>query len=189
MEGQESSNPTQPSGLSPRLSQPTLSTEISVPGTSQSRQIPSKPGESICTYPIPIPPSKYSRALQLYTRYIYEDGLAQHHTFGPGPPPTTFGPFSNSVPVYPGSSRSSRSSQQHSPISTATYDSLTDISSVVSLTKDEPKPSGQDNDSSNLVYRPTRMRIRERLAPVATAKVALLRCLGSCSSCRSRRTL
>jgi hypothetical protein len=63
MEGQELSNPTQPLGLSPQLSQRTLSTNTSVPGISQAQQKPSGPGQSVCTYPIPIPPSRYSSEL------------------------------------------------------------------------------------------------------------------------------
>lgn len=137
-------------------------------------------------YPRPIPDDKKSKALQLYKQYKLEIKLSQqpqsaisnHHGFhlnvpGPLPPRST-----TSV----GSSRHHRALS----ISTSAYDANTDLSSVVSF-DDNESSRGRHDELMSFDGKKIRQRRRSKLNPTKRAKAALVRCLGSCLVCRSRR--
>lgn len=184
MDSQFSGNPSQPSpqarlNTNTQHAPPSLPVRTAVPSqhNSQHGQASSSSAQPTCTYPIPIPPSKYHKAVRLYTAYRYEEGLAQR-----GPP--------HSDPLLSPATAQSANSRYAPSISTSAYDALTDISSLVSFTEEEGTPSGPGNSSSELVAfdgRKVKRRIRKLLSPKAKAKAALIRCLGSCALCRSRR--
>jgi hypothetical protein len=168
-------------GLNSQPAQHALSIRTATPSTSQ-RGPPSSPAQPHPAYPISIPPSKFAKAVRLYTLFRYEEGLAQRH-----------GPAHADPLLSPATAQSvtSRSSRVYTPsVSTSAYDGLTDRSSLVSFTEEESAPLGQGNGSTELIaYNGTRIkpRVRKPLSPTAKAKAALIRCLGSCTSCRNRR--
>lgn len=169
-----------PSASSPKPAQPSLSIKSTV-ASSQRGRPPSSPTRPSCVYPIRIPPSKFSKAVKLYTKYVLAEGLAQRH--GPAAADPLLSPRT-------AQSATSRSTRMYTPsVSTSAYDAMTDISSVVSFTGEEGS-SGQGNGSPELIaYNGKRIkhRVRKPLSPTAKAKAALIRCLGSCASCRDRR--
>ena len=159
------------------------------PGPSMSLRIgnpTSTKGElSYCTYPIPIPKEKLSRAIDLFARYRYAKGLDQRSRDNK--------PTHADTLLNPGAAQSvtSRSSRVYTPsVSTSAYDGLTDISSLVSFTGEESILSGKGNGSTELIAyngKRVKQRVRKRLSPIAKAKAALIRHLGSCPTCHSRR--
>jgi hypothetical protein len=169
-----------PSASSPKPARPSLSIKSTV-ASGQRGPPPPSPTAPTCVYPIPIPPSKFPKALELYTQYVLAEGLAQRH-----------GPAAADPLLSPATAQSatSRSTRMYTPsVSTSTYDAMTDISSVLSFNGEEGS-SGQGNDSSELIaYTGERVkqRVRKPLSPTAKAKAALIRCLRSCASCRYRR--
>jgi len=75
-------------------------------------------------------------------------------------------------------------------IATSAYDAITDLSSVVSFEdEDEPTLAAVKNEGELRSFdgKKVKHRQRKRLSPVARAKAALVRHLGSCWVCRSRR--
>jgi hypothetical protein len=179
----------QPSGQS---SQPpvhnshhTLSIRTSTPTSTPRRPPSSSPSQPHCTYPIPIPGTKLQKAVDLYARFRYAEGLVQRSQEDE---PSHADPL-----LSPGAAPSvtSRSSRVDTPsVSTSAYDNLTDISSLVSFNEEEGTPSGKGNGSTELIAfdgKVVKHRVRRRLSPMAKAKAALIRYLGSCPHCRSRR--
>ncbi len=158
------------------------------PPSTQQPTPSSPPHQPYPNYPLPIPPDKQAKALQLYKRYKLENKLSQqpqsatsaHHGFllnvpGPAPPRST-----TSV----GSSRHHRALS----ISTSAYDAVTDLSSVVSFDDNEsPISRGRHDELTSFNGKKIKQRRRSKLNPTKRAKAALVRCLGSCWVCRSRR--
>jgi hypothetical protein len=137
-------------------------------------------------YPIPIPSDKQEKALQLYVRYKREVKLALE------PTSATNDSFRLMVPG-PTTARSVASKSTHSQratfISTSTYDGATDLSSAVSFDGNESSLSIEDQPGESISFsgEKVKQRARKRSNPTTGAKAALIRCLGSCSVCRSRR--
>ena len=162
-----------------RLTTPPIRT--TTPTNTQGGPSSSSASQPYCTYPIPIPPSKFAKAVELYTLFRYEEGLARRIGLAHADPLASPATAQSATPgrVY------------MSSVSTSAYDSLTDISSLVSFTEEESAPLGQGNGSTEPTgYNGTSIKHRARraaLSPTAKAEAALKRCLGSCTSCRSRR--
>jgi hypothetical protein len=138
------------------------------------------------SYPIPVSSEKFPKALKLYSKYYLEKGLAQQE------PRSAIEPNNRlSIPnMKRAHSLSSRgSSRVYTPsISDSAYDGMTE--SIVSFTGEESAGSATPNGSTELISftgERVRRRLRRPLSPVAKAKAALIRHLGSCSVCRSRR--
>jgi hypothetical protein len=131
-------------------------------------------------YPIPIPSDKREKALQLYVKYKREVELALEHTsFHPTSHITT-----KSVVTSTPACR-----QISTSISSSTSDGLTDLSSVISFDDRESSFSGKNllGDLISFDGKTVKRRARRGLNPTAKAKAALIRFLGSCWVCRSRR--
>lgn len=176
MDGKSSGHLSQPLGA-----QPSLSIRTAVPTTSQLGPPSSSSAPPNSAYPIPIPLSKLTKAVKLYTLYRYEEGLAQRH--GPAHADPLLSPAT-------AQSATSRSSRVYTPSASSAYDGFTDRSSLLSFTEEESGPSGQGNGTADLIAfngKRVKHRVRKPLSPIAKAKAALIRCLGSCASCRSRR--
>ncbi|CZR68388.1 uncharacterized protein PAC_18287 [Phialocephala subalpina] len=158
------------------------------PPAAQQPTPSSPPHQPYPNYPLPIPPDKHAKALQLYKQYKLEKQLSQqpqsatsnHHGFHlsvPGPAP-------------PRSTTSVASSRRHRAlsISTSNYDAVTDLSSVVSFDDNESLTSrGRPDELMSFDGKKIKQRRRSKLNPTKRAKAALVRCLGSCWVCRSRR--
>jgi hypothetical protein len=154
----------------------------------QAQQIHQAPSSSssqqpYLEYPIRIPPDKRPRALELYVNYKLEEMLAQNFT-------------ASDIDGYhlgvPGASTAHSVTSQGSskrrgaPSTVASQgDGLTDYSSVVSF--DQSPSSGKDKEFLSYDGKKVRTRTRKKLTPTARAKAALVRYLGSCPPCRSRR--
>ncbi|KAK0105856.1 hypothetical protein ONS95_004370 [Cadophora gregata] len=150
------------------------------------------PSQPYPHYPLPIPKDKEARALELYTQYcdaqlkekvetshIEPQSTASHrggyHLTVPGPP------TAHSVVSFTSSKYS---------LATSAYDGITDLSSVVSFDdEDEPTSAAVKAEGELMSFDGKRIkqRTRKKLSPVARAKAALVRHLGSCWVCRSRR--
>lgn len=182
MNGQPSGYNSQPSG---QPTQPALSIRTATPSGPPRGPSTSSPAQSQPTYPIPIPSAKLVKAIRLYTHYWLEEGLAQR--VQPSAP-THGDPLLSPATAY---SVTSRSSRVYAPsISTSAYEGMTDISSLVSFNEEENTPSGAGNSTTELIAfdgKRVKRRVRKPLSPIAKAKAALIRYLGSCSNCRSRR--
>jgi hypothetical protein len=134
-------------------------------------------------YPIRIPPDKQAKALDLYLKFKLEEVLAQsptashhdgYHLDVPGPS------TARSV-----SSRGS-SKRRGAPSTTASAcDGVTDYSSVVSF--DLSPSSAKPKEFVAYDGKKVKTRTRKKLDPTTRAKAALVRYLGSCPPCRSRR--
>jgi hypothetical protein len=148
---------------------------VQIPQTPLSSKMKPYP-----VYPTPIPSDKQEKALQLYVKYKREVELAFEHTsFHPTPPITTKSVVA-STPVC---------RQISTSISSSTYDGLTDLSSVISFDDRESSFSGKNllGDLISFDGKTTKQRVRKRLNPTEKAKAALIRYLGSCWVCRSRK--
>jgi hypothetical protein len=154
-------------------------------GTSSSPPQPPYP-----SYPLPIPPQKQAKARKLHQKYLMEVKLDQskrepqsatsHHD------PYLSVPGPRSVTSHTSSRRKRATS-----ISTSTYDAVTELSSVVSFDGDESPSSVKARVKGELMSfdgTPVKSpRIRRRLSSVKRAKAALVRHLGSCWVCHSRK--
>jgi len=120
------------------------------------------PQQSPSVYPIPIPPEKQERALELYNKYILAN-LAEH--IDSSPAATTYTTLQK--PSQDGGGPS-------------TKDSVIDDSSVVSF-------EFSANSNEFVSGKKPKVRTRKALSPPARAKAAIIRYLGSCTSCRNRR--
>jgi hypothetical protein len=180
--GQPSGHASQPPNPRSQPAQHALSIRTAMPSTAQ-RGPPSSPSpQPYPTYPIPIPAAKLNKALKLFNRYRLEEGLAQRVQ--------QHGPVLGDTLLSPAAAQSviSRSSRMYTPsVSTSTYE---DRSSLVSFTEEESSPPGTANGSTELTTydgKIVKPRTRKPLSTLARAKAALIRHLGSCSVCRSRR--
>lgn len=152
---------------------------------NQSSPPAQQPQQPYPTYPLPIPPEKFDRAVVLFGRLRLEEGLQQReqqrHSQSHLRPLQQHG-RSHSVASH-------TSSGQHSPSGvTSNFGATTE--SVVSFDGKASPSSATANASSGLVAYDgsvVRPRTRRALSPVAKAKAALIRHLGSCWVCRSRR--
>jgi hypothetical protein len=164
-------------------SQPSQLSQSSVPKTPTSpRPYP--------VHPILIPPEKLQKALKLYSTYRLAEALAQTQS----DPQSTTSYYDGSRLDVPGYAQSitSHTSSRHraASITTSTYDAVTDLSSVVSFDEDESPSSAKARAQGDLLSfdgKVVKQRARKRLSPTAKAKAALVRYLGSCWVCRSRR--
>ena len=159
-------------------------------GTPPALQQATPQPQSYPIYPLPIPREKEARALDLYIQYcdaqlkekvetseIELQSTASHrggyHLAVPGPP----------------TAHSVASSSKYS-FTTSAYDAPTDFSSVVSFDgEDEPTSAAGRMEGELISFDGNKVkpRRRKKLTPVARAKAALVRHLGSCWVCRSRR--
>jgi hypothetical protein len=166
-----------PPGQSVR--QPTQSS----PPSQQQQQQPPYPN-----YPIAIPPEKFDRAVTLFGKLRLAEGLAQRAQ----EPAPTYGGSRLDIPGRSGPP-SIASSGPHTPSATTSNyggGGTTDMSSVVSFEDNESPSSVTANASTELISydgRRVRHRTRRILSPTGKAKAALIRHLGSCWVCRSRR--
>jgi hypothetical protein len=134
-------------------------------------------------YPIRIPPDKQPKALDLYRKLKLQEMLAQsptasnhdgYHLDVPGPS------TAHSVTSHGSSKR------RGAPSTAASMcDAVTDYSSVVSF--DLSTTSAKPKEFVAYDGKKVKTRTRKKLDPTARAKAALVRYLGSCSPCRSRR--
>lgn len=185
MNDQPSGFISQPSSHNSQHTQPALSIRTATTSGALRGPPTSSPAQPHCTYPIPIQPTKLGKAIRLYTQYRYEEVLAQRvqpHGL------THADPLLSPATAH---SVTSRSSRVYTPsVSTSAYEGVTDISSLVSFNGEESVLSGQGNSSTELIAfdgKRVKRRVRKPLSPIAKAKAALIRYLGSCSNCRSRR--
>lgn len=170
------------------MSQPvqqTLSIRPAMQATAQQGSSPSPSPQPDPIYPLSIPDDKVAKAVKLYNRYRLEAGLAQRIL--------QHGPTQGDPLLSPAAAQSitSHSSRRYTPsISASTHEGFTDISSVVSFTGDESPPSGTGTAGIGLIAydgKKVKHRTRKPLSPMAKAKAALIRYLGSCSKCHNRR--
>ena len=135
-------------------------------------------------YPRPIPLEKRPKDSQLYRRYCLETALS-NSKIGEGrdnPSASTTAPSGESL----------ASSRGQNPLSVSTSRNVeeTDLTSVISFDNNESPPSAKAASKATFkafngkIVKP---RSRKKLSPTAKAKAALIRYLGSCSVCRSRR--
>ncbi|KAH8597445.1 hypothetical protein B0O99DRAFT_77128 [Bisporella sp. PMI_857] len=129
-------------------------------------------------YPVPIPSNKQNKELQLYINYKREVELELNTT-------STANDSFSSITTE---SILSKHCKTTTPISTSTYNGATDVYPVVSFDNSQSSLSTKNQLRELISYnkRNDKKRTR-RLSPEARAKAALIRCLGSCSICRSRR--
>src|ERR1700709_2514199 len=132
------------------------------------------------TYPIPIPPEKFDRAVTLFGRLRLAEGLAQRAQ----EPASTYDGSHLDIPGRSGPP-SIASSGPHTPSATTSNygGGTTDMSSVVSFEDNESPSSVTANASTELVSyngKRVKQRIRRVLSPTGKAKAALIRHLGSC---------
>jgi hypothetical protein len=153
--------------------QKALSIRTATPSTAQ-RGPPSSPSpQPYPTYPIRIPPAKLNKALKLYNRYRLEEGLAQRvQQHGPTLGDTILSPARTQ-------SVTSRSSRDYTP-SVSVFSFTEEETSLLGTANTSAEPTPYDGE----IVKP---RARKPLSPSARAKAALIRHLGSCSACRSRR--
>lgn len=111
-------------------------------------------------YPLPIPPEKIEKALVLYTLYLNQITM----NTAPGPAPSA------NVHI----SFSTRSEQRGTSISDA-ISAYSKLSSITTF----------DEGTGEMNRLP--VRVRRKLSPTVRAKAGLIRYLGSCAPCRSRR--
>ncbi|KAL5325154.1 hypothetical protein ACEPPN_006277 [Leptodophora sp. 'Broadleaf-Isolate-01'] len=169
-----------------------LSIRTATHTTPPAIQQATPPSQPYPIYPLPIPREKEARAVELYIQYcdaqlkekvetsqIEPQSAASHrggyHLTVPGPP------TAHSVASF-------TSSKYSLPVSA--YDANTDLSSVLSFEdEDEPTSAAVKNEGELMSFdgKKIKQRRRKRLSPVARAKAALVRHLGSCWVCRSRR--
>ncbi|KAG4430810.1 hypothetical protein IFR05_013709 [Cadophora sp. M221] len=120
-------------------------------------------------YPIPIQPEKRARAMKLYEQYLF----AKKEVF-----------LSASI-----TSRHSRSSsnkdQSYLPSNTGCATDFLLSNAFEGISFDEEIDERQSAEPTS--FRPPTLRTRKRLSPEARASAALVRYLGSCSTCRDRR--
>jgi len=145
-------------------------------GQTATQQTPSPPNQQrpYPVYPLPIAPEKFERAVILFEKYSLAEGLAQREPNRLEPPRRGERPQSVS---------SHGSSDQHTP-------STRNGGTVVSFGEGGSPSSAAANASSELTSydgRKVKTRTRRPLSPVARARAALIRHLGSCWVCRSRR--
>ncbi len=156
----------------------------------QSSSLPQLPYPK---YPLPIPPEKQAKARKLYKDYLFQELASKkleplsaisyrNESFlsVPGPP----------TPHSVTSHTSSRHKRAAS-VSTSTYDAATDFSSMVSFDGYESPSSskGKAKAEPKSIYsgQPVKQHTRSKLSSVKRAKAALMRHLGSCWVCRSRK--
>lgn len=143
----------------------------------------SSPPQPYLTYPLPIPLEKQAKARKLHHKYQLEVTLARSkvepqaaYLSVPGPP-------------TPHSVTSHASSRRNRGTSIST--SFTELSSVVSWDGDESPSSAKTKANGELIAFDGKAvktpRIRRRLSSVQRAKAALVRHLGSCRVCHSRK--
>jgi hypothetical protein len=179
-----------PSPPSDSPSRPSSQQHLSIRTTAMSPTHPSPPAQQqqqqtqpYPVYPLPIPPEKFDRAVVLYGRLKLEEGLQQREQQR----------HSHLQPVQQHgrshSVASRTSSGQHSPSGvTSNYGAATE--SVVSFDDNGSPSSAAANAGSGQVAfdgSVVKTRTRRPLSPMAKAKAALIRHLGSCWVCRSRR--
>ena len=131
-------------------------------------------------YPLKIPPEKQAKAVELYNSYMLADLLAQNDTVTHND--------GYLLPTGQSTARSvtSQASSKHRgapSTSASTYDAMTDYGSVVSFNQSPTSAT----ELTSFDGKKVRTRKRKRLTPKARAKAALVRYLGSCQPCRSRR--
>jgi hypothetical protein len=157
-----------------------LSIRISKQQSKQSiQQVPSSSSQQPRPeYPIKIPPEKQARALELYNTLKLAEYMAENE-------PATHNDGYLLAPSTARSVKSQTSSKGRGAPSTSAsmYDTMTDYGSVVSF--DQSPISATEFMSYN--GKKVKTRQRKRLTPTGRAKAALVRYLGSCLPCRSRR--
>lgn len=122
-------------------------------------------------YPIVIPPEKLTKALALYNAFKLEEHLAGHNAH-------------RGAYLIPSVSGSSRDSNHSLSPSLEEVSRQTDYGSVVSFSQSPQKVKPELTTFDGKVVK---ARQRKRLSPMARAKAALIRYLGSCQPCRNRR--
>jgi hypothetical protein len=167
--------------MAPQISSPhDLSIRTAKHGKQSIQQAPTSASQPpFQEYPIKIPPEKQTKAVELYTHFIMADLLAQNDTVTlndgyllPTGPPTARSVTSQTSSKHRGAPSTSAS----------TYDA-TDYGSVVSFNQSPTSATELTSYDGKKV----KTRTRKRLNPKARAKAALVRYLGSCQPCRSRR--
>ncbi|KAH7390134.1 hypothetical protein BKA64DRAFT_115298 [Cadophora sp. MPI-SDFR-AT-0126] len=148
------------------------------------------PSQPYPIYPLPIPKEKEERALELYIQYCDAQlkEKVENSQIEPQSTASHRGGYHLAVPG-PSTAHSVASSSKYSR-TTSAYDAITDLSSVVSFDdEDEPTSAAVKMEGELMSYngKIIRTRRRKKLSPVARAKAALVRYLGSCWVCRSRR--
>jgi len=178
--------PVRHSSLTIRTMNQNQQSQASVPQTPSS-----PPPRPYPVYPIPIPLEKFPKALQLYRTYRLAEALAQSQSESQSATGFHDG-FHLDVPGRAQSITSRTSSRPRAAsITTSTYDGVTDLSSVVSFDENESPSSAKARAAQGELLsfdgKVVKQRARKRLSPPAKAKAALIRYLGSCWVCRSRR--
>jgi hypothetical protein len=159
--------------MAPPLSPPPPQNPLSIRPAKQQRPYPE--------YPIKIPPEKQGKALELYNTLKLAEMLAQNDT----------ATHNDGYLLAPGPSTArsvtSQTSSRHNgaqSTSASAYDGTTDFGgSVVSFDQSPPSTI----EFTAFTGKKVKPRKRKRLGPTARAKAALVRYLGSCWPCRSRR--
>jgi hypothetical protein len=170
------SSPHNPLTIRPAKQQGQQTQQIQQAPSSSSSQQPHP------EYPIRIPPDKQPRALELYINFKLEEVLAQsptasnHDGYHLGVP----GPSTAHSVTSQGSSK-----RRGAPSTSASLCDQTDYSSVVSF--DPSTSSAKAKEFVSYDGKKVKTRTRKKLSPRARAKAALVRYLGSCPPCRSRR--
>jgi hypothetical protein len=144
-------------------------------------------------YPLPIPPEKQAKARKLYRDYLFQELTSKkleplsatsyrNESFLSVPGPPT---------LHSMTSHTSSRYKRAASVSTSTYDAATDFSSMVSFDGYESPSSskGKAKAEPKSIYsgQPVKQHTRSKLSSVKRAKAALMRHLGSCWVCRSRK--
>lgn len=150
-----------------------------------------QPAQTRQTYPLPISKDKEARALVLYMEYcdaVFNEKAATGQQL-PGTASRLDG-YHLSVPGPPTAQSTTSYASSHLSQPKSSYDNKTDLSSVVSFGDEiEPTPAIRRAEAGMRSFdgKMVKQRRRKKLDPVARAKAALIRHLGSCSVCNLRR--
>lgn len=144
--------------------------------SSKHRGAPSTLVSASDEYPVRIPPEKLQKALQLYNAFkqemfVQNSPSTNSDFYLVAPRPSTFHSIVTGTPF----------TKRVASISESAYDGVTDCCSVVSF--DQSPLSALKLTS----FDGKKVRTRKRLTPTARAEAALVRYLGACQKCRSRR--
>lgn len=127
-------------------------------------------------YPIRIPQEKQEKALELYTTFVLAQLLGDHSPSSP-------------IPSLSGRSRQTDHSLSSSREIFSDVTESASVASVASVVSFNPNQSQLDAEPEITAFdgKIVRIRKRKKLTPLARAKAALIRYLGSCQPCRTRR--
>ncbi|RFU26391.1 hypothetical protein B7463_g9941, partial [Scytalidium lignicola] len=151
------------------------SQSLSIPTTSNPFLLPQMSPNSAVSYKKPIPPAKEDKALRLFYNYRQEEGLAQRDRDAQSSSGSSHLGIPGSMPSHGCKALS---------VSTSSID-IGDLYSVMSFTETDSQVSGNGREHIAFNGQKVKRRTRRKLTPLAKAKAALIRYLGSCPNCKA----